>query len=311
MTAPSGSEPVSPFLAFVGPHDRNPLRLGLWFTLGGPLAIMGSLFAIKLAEMLEPNLHKSVDPQSAHVLYTVCAGIAARCVLWLALALPLLGAARLTFQRPAWTFVSPARPVSLSLLATGMAIYAVLTVAVLGVNVLMGSQLTPPLVDASQPLTDRIVYVLALVPILLMSNTAQEVLFRGVLLQVSGAYLRTRIGLCIVNGLMNGLVNVVLLWPQLNPLYFFESAITGVVFAYAVLELGGLEFSVGAAFAADLTLCLTQPPSVEAARTSVFHWSDLARPEVLIMLGEMTAVAIATVSAVEIVKRYRKAQARP
>jgi membrane protease YdiL (CAAX protease family) len=311
MTAPSGSEPVSPFLAFVGPHDRNPLRVGLWFTVGGPLAIMGGLFAIKLAEMLEPDLHKGVNPQSAHELLTVCAGLAARCVLNLVLVLPLLGAARLAFQRPAWTFVSPARAVSLRLLASGVAIYGVLTVAVMGVNLLMGSQLAPPLVDASQPLMDRVVYGLALVPILIMSNAAQEVLFRGVLLQVSGAYLRTRIGLCIVNGLLNGLVNVLILWPQLNPYLFVASAVTGAVFAYAVLELGGLEFSVGAAFVGEFTTCLSQPPSVEAAQTSAFHWSDLARPEVLITLGEMTAVAIATVSAVEIVKRYRKAPATP
>ena len=34
MSAPTGSAPVSPFLAFVSPQDRSPMRVGLWLALG-------------------------------------------------------------------------------------------------------------------------------------------------------------------------------------------------------------------------------------------------------------------------------------
>jgi hypothetical protein len=304
MTAPPGSEPVSPFLAFVGPQDRNPLRFGLWLTLGLPLALMGAIFVAAFAKALEPSgLVKGFEaPVGPHRLLAECRQLCVGSFYYLALALPFLGAARLAFQRPAWTFVSPARPFSVRLLVMGALAYAVLVAAVIGIDLLIRSRLAPPLLDASQPPTDRIVYVLALPPVLLMANAAQEVLFRGVFLQVSGAFVRTRIGLCV----MNGLLSSVLVLPLMNPIIFLQSAVTGAIFAYAVLELGGIEFSVGAGFAGDFVECLIREPSLEV-RTSAFNWADLVRPEVLISMGKLAAVAIGTALAVQLIKRARKA----
>jgi membrane protease YdiL (CAAX protease family) len=301
--APSGSEPISPFLAFVGPQDRNALRLGLWLTLAVPLAIMGVVVAVSFVRALDPILAPGFTAGAGpHRLLGDCRVICRNSFIFLALALPFLGAARLAFQRPAWTFVSPARPFLAQLLLAGMLVYGLLTAAVVGIDVALGGKFAPPLLDTSQPVADRIVYALALPPLLLMAMAAREVLFRGVFLQVAGAFVRTRVGLCVVCGLLNGLPVVL----GLNPLLFVEFAIIGGAFAYSVLELGGIEFSVGAGFAGDFIIAMSQRPAPEPDKMPPFNWSDLVKLESLIDLGEAVGLAFGIVLAVHLIKRFRK-----
>ena len=135
MSAPTGSAPVSPFLAFVSPQDRSPMRVGLWLALGLPMAFFGFVLVGASAHVLDPGLLDRVEQGSVagpHRLLFECAILGVQAFAEIAAALALLGAARLAFQRPAWTFVSPARPFGFKLLAAGLIVYGVLTAAGLG-----------------------------------------------------------------------------------------------------------------------------------------------------------------------------------
>jgi membrane protease YdiL (CAAX protease family) len=305
MSAPTGSAPVSPFLAFVTPQDRSPMRVGLWLALGLPLAFFGFVLVAASAHVLEPGLIDRLQASGAitgpHRLPFEAAILGVQALAEIAAALALLGAARLAFQRPAWTFVSPARPFAFRLMAAGLVVYGVLTAAALGVDAAQGVRLVPPVLDLGEPLADRIAYGLACLPLILLAAAAEELAFRGALLQVTSAFIRTRIGLCVANGLLFAALHL-----QANPLVFLELAVTGAVFAYSVLELGGIEFSLGAHFANNLLLLMLQEPMSAAAAGSPFRWSDLATASTWIDLGETAALALATLAAVRLIKRRRR-----
>jgi uncharacterized protein len=304
MSAPTGSAPVSPFLAFVSPQDRSPMRVGLWLALGLPMAFFGFILVGASAHVLDPGLLERVEQGSIagpHRLLFECAILGVQAFAEIAAALALLGAARLAFQRPAWTFVSPARPFGFKLLAAGLITYGVLTAAGLAVDMAQGVRLVPPVLDLSQPAADRIAYGLVSLPLILLAAAAEELAFRGAFLQVTSAFVRTRVGLCVANGLVFAALHL-----QANPIVVFELAVTGGVFAYSVLELGGIEFSLGAHFGNNLLLLMLQEPLSAAAGAAPFRWSDLATASTWIDLAEVTAIALATVGAVRLIKRRRK-----
>jgi membrane protease YdiL (CAAX protease family) len=305
MSASTDSAPVSPFLAFVSPQDRSPMRVGLWLALGLPLAFFGFILVGGLAHVLEPGLLDRLQQPGGitgpHRLLFECAILGVQALAEITAALALLGAAQLAFQRPAWTFVSPARPFAFKLLAAGLIVYGVLTAASLGLDAAQGAGLVPPVLDLGEPATDRLAYGLASLPLILLAAAAEELAFRGALLQVTSAFVRTRIGLCVVNGLVFAALHL-----QANPIVFLELALTGGVFAYSVLELGGIEFSLGAHFANNLLLLMLQEPLSAAGGGAAFRWSDLATTSTLIDLGEMTGTALATLAAVRLIKRLRE-----
>lgn len=304
MSAPTGSAPVSPFLAFVSPQDRSPMRVGLWLALGLPMAFFSFVLVGAFAHVLDPGLLDRVEQgQTAgpHRLLFECTILAVEAFAEIAAALALINAARLAFQRPAWTFVSPARPFGFKLLAAGLIVYGVLTAAGLGLDLARGERLVPPVLNLSEPLGDRLAYGLVSLPLILLAAAAQELAFRGAFLQVTGAFVKTRIGLCVANGLVFAALHL-----QANPLIFLEFALTGGVFAYSVLELGGIEFSLGAHFANNLLLLMLQEPVSGAAEATPFRWSDLAAASTWIDLAEITAIALATIAAVRLIKRRRK-----
>ena len=305
MSAPTGSAPVSPFLAFVSPQDRSPMRVGLWLTLGLPMAFFGFAFVVLSAHELDPGLLNRVTESGAvagpHRLLSESALLGVQALAEIAAALALLGAARLAFQRPAWTFASPARPFAFKLMAMGLAVYGVLTAAGLAIDWAQGVKLLPPILDLREPAADRLAYGLATLPLILLTAAAEELAFRGALLQVTGAFVHTRIGLCVANGLMFAALHL-----QANPIVFLDFAVTGGVFAYSVLELGGIEFSLGAHFANNFLLLMLQEPQPTSAGSSPFRWSDLAAASTWVDLGEMAVIAIATIAAVRLIKRRRK-----
>lgn len=278
------------------------MRIGLWLALGLPMAFFGFLLVIGAStRVLDPSLLERLQQSGAitgpHLLFE-CTVLGVLALAEIAAAVALLGAARLAFQRPAWTFVSPARPFAFKLLAAGLIVYGVLSAASLALDAAQGVRLVPPILDLSEPAADRIAYGLASLPLILLAAAAEELAFRGALLQVTGAFVRTRIGLCVVNGLAFAALHL-----QANPIVFLELAVTGGVFAYSVLELGGIEFSLGAHFANNLLLAMVREPLSAAAETAPFHWTDLATASTWIDLGGTAAIALATIAAVRLIKR--------
>jgi membrane protease YdiL (CAAX protease family) len=302
MSAPTGSAPVSPFLAFVSPQDRSPMRVGLWLALGLPMAFFGCVLVVAVASLLDSSLLKAAAAPDRHPFLHAGRDLGLVAFVNLGMALPVLGAARLAFQRPAWTFVSPTRPFAPRMMILGAAACGLITAVFAAAKIVEGG-VAPALLDAHQALEDRLLYVAACAPLALLANAAQEILFRGVILQVSGAFIRTRIGLCVMNGLVNALL-FALLFSQPNPLVFLNLAATGAVFAYAVLELGGLEFSIGAGATVDFVTLLVDDPA-SSAPTAPFQWSDLVTPAALTDLGNLVAIVLLTLVAVRLIKRRR------
>lgn len=277
------------------------MRVGLWLALGLPMAFFGFILVGAFAHVLDPGLLDRLQQPGAagpHRLLFECEILGVQALAEITAALALIGAARLAFQRPAWTFASPARPFAFKLLAAGLIVYGVLTGIALAVDWAQGTRLIPPVLDLGEPADDRLAYGLASVPLILLAAAAEELAFRGALLQVTSAFVRTRIGLCVVNGLVFAALHL-----QANPIVFLEIALTGGVFAYSVLELGGIEFSLGAHFANNLLLLMLQEPLSAAAGGAPFHWSDLATASTWIDLGEMTGTALAAIAAVRLIKR--------
>ena len=309
MTAPSEPAPSSPFLAYVSPQDRSPLRVGLWLALGLPLAIFSFVLVGSAAQALDPaliDLAKADGAVSgAHRLLSECRLLGFSAFLELGAAMAILAAARIAFQRQAWTFVTPAHRFAPWLLVAGALAFGLLAASSLGIDLLQGAKLTPPILDPKELQTDRLVYALASAPLILLAAAAEEILFRGVLLQVTGAFVKTRLGLCVVNGLVFALLHA-----DPSPVAFMALAIMGAVFAYSVLELGGLEFSLGAHFANNSLILLLEAPLSAAAKAAPFQWSDLAKADTWIGLGQSAAISGLTLVAVLLISRARARRRR-
>lgn len=301
MSARPRPESLSPFLALVGDAERNPLRLLLWIALGLPLAAVGlALVVLSLHGGGAPSAtavkHVAAVLTPARRLIVEIESMAVYAVLSVILSTALLGAAQVAFERRAWTFATPVRPFALGLMGLGAAVFAGLFASVLGLEEgLTGQFEWPPLVDPRVPLDVRSVCVLSAVPIVLLSAVANSLAFRGLLLQVMGAFAWSRIGLCVLNGVATSLFPL-----DSNPVDFVGHAMFGAVLAWSVLELGGIEFSVGALAGANLSLVLlSPPPHPEAA----FRWSDLLHPASWIALGELGAISALALGAVALIKR--------
>jgi membrane protease YdiL (CAAX protease family) len=305
MTAPSDPAPNSPFLAFVGPEDRSLVRVGLWLALGLPLGFLSWVLIGTAAQALVPGLISQLGGGAPlggpHRLLTEAGYLGVVAFLELALALALTGAARIAFRRQVWTFVTPARRFAPGLLLAGLVVNGLLAGASLGAELLEGQKLIPPILDLAQPQADRIAYALASAPLILLAAAAEEILFRGVLLQVTGAFLKTRIGLCTINGLAFALLHA-----EPSPVTFLALTLMGAAFAYSVLELGGIEFSLGAHFANNALILLLQEPLSAATKATPFHWSDLAQADTWESLAVSAVISAATAAAAHLIARRRR-----
>jgi membrane protease YdiL (CAAX protease family) len=303
MSADPSPAPSSPFLAFVSPEDRSPMRVGLWLCLALPLAAIAPALLATAMATFDKSLVDTPPASGPFHLLAIAREQGANALLYLAEMLPVLGAARVAFERPSWTFAAPGRPFSPGLFGWGAATGGVLAFMIIAIDALQGHPLKPPLLDASQPLQDRFVYALSLIPIMLLARTSRELLFRGVVLQVSGAFLKTRIGLCIVNGLVAGLGRGLFMQDP-DPLDFVQAALIGGAFAYAVLELGGLEFSIGATFTAAFLELMLETPDFGSHK---FQWSDLTKLDAWVDLGASIGIALLVIAAASWVKKRRDA----
>lgn len=258
----------SPFLSRVGDRERRPLRWIVWLLLTAALSMTGlSVFALLLG-VLDAEavaLAGSAGPlpegpgrlmEEVRLTFVIAGAL-------LVLSLGLLYAARLAFHRPAWTFISPATPFRPRLLVLGFLLFGALVAAgVLTERALRGETLDPPVLSAAYTLDARLVYAGASALFLLLAAAAEEIAFRGVLLQFNAAFTRNAAALVVINGLVFSAFHL-----DPSPGAFVARAVSGAVWSWTVLRLGGLEFAVGAHLANNLVLCLLVEPISEGART--------------------------------------------
>ncbi|SFS43165.1 CPBP family intramembrane glutamic endopeptidase [Brevundimonas viscosa] len=193
-------------------------------------------------------------------------------------AVAIAGAAALAWRQPLSAFLWPRRRFDVTQFGVGVLVMAGVGVITVPLHLLMGSEWNPPILDPHYAGPTRLTYVLAITAGLLAAAAAEEVVFRGVLLRLTGLITRAPIALCVVNGLLFSAIHL-----DPDPVAFVARAVSGGVWTWAALRLGGLEFAIGAHLASNLFIGLFWAPLSEAALSQDSAWIDLA-PEGLVAL---------------------------
>jgi len=247
-------------------RERNPLRIVLWVLLTAFFALLGSVPVALALALLAPDMLPAISATSAlpdtpdrlqqETLFMLFVSLTL-----VAAALGSLFAARIVFGRSISSLLTPAAPFRWSLLLLGALIFAVLVAVAVSLDpVISGEALDPPILDATYPAADRLLYGLAAVFVLLLAAAAEEVIFRGVLLQITGAFTRNALLLAVINGLLFSAIHM-----DFDPTSFLARTALGAAFTWTVLKLGGLEFAIGAHAANNIVLCWLGDPLSEAA----------------------------------------------
>lgn len=227
--------------------------------LGLPLNVIGG----ELADL--PRLLKS----SVYIL-EVGIGLAAA-------AAGLLLAARLIFRRPfrSWLTVAPRFRWSVLAWGAGAGVIAIMVLNLISVFVPQGPG-EAPILDAGEPLSQRLVYLAACALGFLIAAWAEEVVFRGYLLQQVGAFTRRIWLVLLINGVIFALFHL-----EFDPGALAARALLGAVFAWATLRLGGLEFGIGAHAAQNLGVALFGEVLLPGGPEATLKLSDLGYELVL------------------------------
>lgn len=291
---PAHAAPAWPFLAPVGGAEREPLRWLLWLSLTVVLALAGALASGFLFGLLDARVLETIAPGApipegprrpiaeAQFMFVVSTLLAV-------VAMGVLLAAKTAFRRPAWTFVAPAGAFRPRLLLAGFAVFGALVLVSIAIEpAVRGEPLDAPVLDAAYALDARLLYALAAVPFLLLAATAEEIVFRGVLLQLTGAFTRNLAILVVLNGLVFSALHF-----DPAPGAFVARAVSGAVWAWAVLRLSGLEFALGAHFANNLLLALLVEPISEGAQVGRDHPWPYVAADVGVTLGVVVCLQLA------------------
>ncbi|MBP6545390.1 MAG: CPBP family intramembrane metalloprotease [Phenylobacterium sp.] len=276
-----------PFLALTTARDRRGRWVALMVVAGPAAAIAMSVLVVvalifsghlglplnviggELADL--PRLLKS----SVYIL-EVGIGLAAA-------AAGLLLAARLIFRRPlrSWITVAPRFRWSVLAWGAGAGVIAIMVLNLISVFVPQGPG-EAPILDAGEPLTQRLVYLAACGLGFLIAAWAEEVVFRGYLLQQVGAFTRRIWLVLLINGVIFALFHL-----EFDPGALAARALLGAVFAWATLRLGGLEFGIGAHAAQNLGVALFGEVLLPGGPEATLKLSDLGYE--LILAGVILA----------------------
>lgn len=257
----------SPFLSRVGERERSPLRWAVWLGLSGLLFTAGAipvgllLGTLDLQTVIQQANKGPLPDEPRRLIGEVQFTFVITATLAL-LTVAVLTAARLAFNRPAWTFVTPAAPFRQRLLWAGFLLFgAIAVVGLMLERALRGEPLAPPVLDPDYPLDTRLIYAALSALFLLLAAAAEELMFRGVLLQLVGGVVRSLPVLILVNGLLFSAFHL-----DPSPGAFAARAISGAVWTWTALRLAGLEFAIGAHWANNLVLCLLLEPISSGAQ---------------------------------------------
>jgi membrane protease YdiL (CAAX protease family) len=293
---PVTTAPLS-FFAFVGEDERVVWRVAAWAMGGLFLALTGILIANTAFEALNPAIYEILAAGKALAgetrLYdeSIATGFTAAGEVLSGAG--IVAVAWFLFRRPAWTFVSPVRRFAPGLIGAGSVVYGALFGLEVGVDLVLGRSFQSPILARAFDVIQRVVYGVAMAPFAMLIAASEEVVFRGVLLQVMGAFTRSRWGLCLLNGAVFALAHF-----DPDPGRLASRAAFGALMAWSVLELGGLEFAIGAHFAQDfLSLIFAEPLSAGATTPPAYGFLDA---------GIDTTGAVITLAAIHLIAHVQR-----
>jgi len=186
--------------------------------------------------------------------------LAALATVLFTLAMSLLLAAMVVYQRGPGAFLWPRPRGGPGLFLTGFAVMFLIALALWPVMIWFEPGGTAPILDPADPLNDRLIYAGAAAVGLLVAAAAEEIVFRGVLLRITGGLTRSLIVILLVNGVLFSAIHM-----DPDPVAFVARAASGMVWAWAALRLGSLSFAIGAHLANNLFIALLLAPLSEAA----------------------------------------------
>jgi membrane protease YdiL (CAAX protease family) len=273
--AEAAQSPLTAGMAVVHPWRR----LATFVLLAGVL-MMVMAFAVTLAITGLPGMREqaaSPGPLPDGPLTLI--GESLQVVLFASIlggaAFGILLAAAVTYRRPLKDFLWPRRRFDPAQMGIGFLAMACACIITIPIYLAMGSQWDPPILDPQYLDRTRPIYVAAMVGGLLVAAAAEEVVCRGVLLRLTGLITRRPLILCLINGLVFSAIHL-----DPDPVAFVSRAVSGGIWTWAALRLGGLEFAIGAHLANTRIIALFWQPFSQAGVSRDSAWIDLA-PEVL------------------------------
>lgn len=186
--------------------------------------------------------------------------VVALAVILMLLALSLLAAAMFVYRKPAKAFLWPDQRAGWRQLGVGFLIL----MAVGFIQWPLVAWLEPgrvgPILDLSETLQTRLLYAAAIAVALFFAAAAEEIAFRGVLLRILGGLTKHVWVLLLLNGVLFSLIHL-----DPDPVAFVARALSGMVWAWAALRLGGIAFGLGAHWANNLFISWFLEPISSAA----------------------------------------------
>lgn len=293
----------SPFLDDLTPADRRVVPLLLTLLIGVVAALLAAVicgivvfvaFAIagggvESTERLMAALGQGQPPAGLTQVSFVLALVAATNG---GMALAFVGVAALLHHRRLLSYFSAAPRFRWRLTLLGLALFA----AVIGPMVLVSAALDPkvagaPILAISPGLSGRLAYAVMVVVLFLVAAAAEELVFRGWLAKIVGAWFPDPRAVLVLSGLLFSAVHFD---PNLDA--FLMRLAMGVGLAWMTLRLGGIEFAVGAHAANNILILLfIQPMALKPEPPHAFP------PETLVIAPLMLAGYVALA---EIVARW-------
>jgi membrane protease YdiL (CAAX protease family) len=206
------------------------------------------------------------------------------------MALAFVGVAALLHRRRLTSYFTTAPRFRWRLLLLGLGLFAV----TIGPLLLASAALDPkapgaPILAVSPDLAGRSIYAAMIVVLFLIAAAAEELVFRGWLLKILGAWFPDPRVVLVLSGLLFSAVHFD---PNLDA--FLVRLAMGVGLAWMTLRLGGIEFSIGAHAANNIMILLfIQPMALKPEPPHAFP------PETLVIAPLMLAgyVALAEIAA--------------
>lgn len=287
----------SPLLTFQ-PVDRPRLRLlgilalstALIVAVSAGLGLLTGALASALPDLVSPTLLTDAIPEGPRRLYQESAFLVLLATVLGAMALAILTAAAVFHRRPFEVFQWPGRKPSWNLLGAGFVVMAVASLALWPVGWLIEGRIDPaPVLNPAYLLDSRLIYAGVATVMLLIAAAAEEIVFRGVILRVLGGLTRRVWLIVLVNGVLFSLIHL-----DPDPAAFVARAMSGMVWTWAALRLGGIEFAIGAHWANNLLIALLAEPMSEAASVdqqipAIYLVPELVGAVVMIVAVEMIA----------------------
>ncbi|MCZ4107781.1 CPBP family intramembrane metalloprotease [Brevundimonas diminuta] len=296
----SSSTP-SPFLTAVEEARNSPLIVGVrpaarWTRLAGFIALSCVLIiaagiiialaktALATAGLVGADAFATV-PEGPDRLYDEGAYVLELGAFLGLLAGAVLLSARIAYGVPTTAFLWPRRRLSLRYLWLGFAGMALVGSASAIIYNLIDPAGPAPILNPAYSVESRLFYVAAAALGLFVAATAEEVVCRGVLLRVTGGFTGSLIILCLFNAIVFSAIHM-----DPDPVAFVARALSGLIWTWAALRLGGIEFAIGAHWAGNLTISLleepisTEPPPGEILPLSVLAYEGVALVVVLVVV---------------------------